>query len=76
MKCCKTCRFLDVPLDKAGRRMVRSNHGYGCLWKLPKNHFVLPDSITQAPSYRLGRLRTFMEGDEGTTCPTWEKRDD
>ena len=41
---CKTCKFLQVPLDKLGRRVVGQDNTYCCAFtpELPR----LPDSIT------------------------------
>ncbi len=63
-QCCKTCRFLDVPLDKAGRRVVRDK-SYRCTAPIPE--IVTPDSVE-----RQGFYKVRMCGDMGTTCPVWE----
>ncbi len=72
-QCCKTCRFLDVPLDKAGRRVVRIHDAFPCTAPLPEMP-ALPDSITKVYGYKPageGR-KCWMHGDMGTTCPVWE----
>jgi len=69
---CKTCTHLDVPLDKAGRRVVRKNNAYRCQCPLPDMP-PLPIAITSAHNYR--EPSTFgrhMSGDDGAGCPTWK----
>ena len=73
-ECCGTCKHLDVPLDKAGRRVVR-DHAYPCVWYVERPR--LPDSVTRAyifciPLNQDGRRR--MLGTDGTNCPCYEKR--
>ncbi len=72
-QCCKTCRFLDVPLDKAGRRVVRKDSVYRCKGPVPAAP-NLPDSVTQAYGFMRTAWvhRQYMPGDMGTTCPVWE----
>lgn len=43
---CKTCKWLDVKPDKAGRVVVRKDSVYPCVVKFPTPK--LPDSITRA----------------------------
>ena len=74
MKCCKTCKWLEVKPDKIGRRIVRKDRAYRCTYVVPI--FRLPDSITSSFSYRdpfrqFGR--SHMAGDMGTECPTWKE---
>lgn len=69
---CKTCRHLEVPLDAAGRRRVRSDYGYACLAvvPIPKN---LPDSVrTIHGLFTWPPPKKFMQGSEGENCPAWE----
>jgi hypothetical protein len=69
MQCCKTCLWLEVPPDAVGRRVVRKEHGYRCVW--PELDLVLPDSVTKM--YGFGaRQRTRMTGDDGQSCPTYD----
>jgi hypothetical protein len=73
-RCCKTCIHLDVPPDAKGRRVVRSREAYACRWPAPPV-MPLPDSITGAFAFRARmnfNQRSYMEGGEGTACPTWE----
>lgn len=76
---CRTCKYLYVEPDKAGRRKVYWYRRYDCTWE-PPAHAVLSDAITKyvSPFSRLGqnasgRFETkSMSPDDGTTCPTWE----
>jgi len=71
---CGTCKWLDVPPDKAGRRIPRKTHVYRCLWPLPKR--VLPDSILRAYGYNPTPSRSHMTPADGQTRATWEPRQD
>lgn len=74
MKSCRTCKYLDVEPNKAGRIVARKGSGYRCLAPdapLP----VLPDSITKGYGFCWPlRSRRYMLPDEGTECPVWEAR--
>lgn len=70
---CRDCKLLDVPLDKAGRRMPRKGKAYRCLAEVPT--VPLPRSwrghwrwTTKASVY-VG----YMEPDEGDNCFYHEK---
>ena len=74
MKCCKTCKWMEVKPDKIGRRVVRKDRAYRCIYVVPR--FKLPDSITKQYRWEKPfqqRGRSHMAGDMGTDCPTWEK---
>lgn len=65
---CKSCKFLVVPLNAAGRRQTRYDRGYDC--RALAIDDVSPDSIV-----RKGRSswRNVMQPGDGVTCPTWQK---
>jgi hypothetical protein len=67
---CGTCKWLRVTPDKAGRRVVRKENSYLCLFEVKWP--ALPDSITRSYSFRLP-TGWYMCGDQGTECPTWEE---
>jgi hypothetical protein len=72
---CSTCRWLDVPPDAKGRRVVRQGNAYTCTWPAPT---AVPwaDSVTQARDFTLQPYRrTRWPCTAGTTCPTWEPLD-
>ncbi len=74
-QCCGTCKHLDVPLDKAGRRVVQKDRAYLCGIDLGPPR--LPDSVTKAFSCHIPLSKTHrkgMCGEEGTNCPCYEKR--
>ncbi len=68
---CKTCRLLVVPLDKAGRRVVRKDRMYCCAAPLPEVN--LPLNITKHFSFNWPPRRTMVEG-TWENCPCWEER--
>ena len=70
MQSCKTCKFLVVPLNAAGKRQTRYNCVYECKAMIPPQY--IPESISR--SY-LGahHNRTMMLPGDGVTCPTWQK---
>lgn len=75
-KKCKTCEFLAVRPDKAGRIVVRSSLVYQCAFPLPEEP-VLPECITRNcgyPGWERLLHRRWMTGDDGTDCPCWEAR--
>ena len=73
-KSCKTCRYLDVPLNAAGRRVVRKDSPYDCIAPFPKEP-VAPDSITSwgvwKDAFNQGHKTRWMFGSEGENCPVW-----
>lgn len=75
---CRTCRYLDVPLDKLGRRIVRRDQGYRCIFG-PLERPAWPDSVTESYGFRWPgneqRGRRRMVGDDGENCPCWQKLD-
>jgi hypothetical protein len=65
-RCCKTCRWLKVEPDAAGRRVVRKGRAYPCEWPLPEMPAL-------AASLRVGsHYRIYMEPGDGGNCPVWE----
>jgi hypothetical protein len=74
-QCCRTCKHLDVPLDKAGRRVVRKDRLYMCVIDLEPPR--LPDSVARAFGLRIPLAKTQrkgMRGEEGTNCPCYDER--
>jgi len=69
---CKSCRFLRVHPDARGRITVRADRVYECLVQVPQP--ALPDSMTRAFGYRWPPAKSYMRGDDGRECPTWEKK--
>lgn len=71
-KSCKTCKFLAVAPDARGRIVVRATRVYQCAYIVPMP--PLPKSITSAYGFRWPPHRSYMTGDSGVLCPTWEAR--
>ena len=68
---CGTCRWLNVELDKTGRRVVRKGKPYRCLFEV--NWPPLPFAITTQYGFRLPvAIRQGISGSDGADCPTWE----
>jgi hypothetical protein len=66
---CKTCKWLDVAPDRAGRRVVRRGYMYRCKFPLPDLSSVLPLSLTGSVSFRFSdNQKSWVEG-ERAGCP-------
>lgn len=73
---CRSCRFLDVPLNKAGKRVPSVRHVYQCT--APTEVPPLPVSVVK--NYRgeilpLGFFesrKSWMSPAGGQFCPSWE----
>ncbi len=66
-KSCKTCKHLDVALNRQGRRVVWRDYAYACTAPMPDLRHIMPNSFEchQVKSRR-------MEGVDGGDCPTWQ----
>lgn len=73
MQFCKTCKYLDVPPNKAGRIVPQKKYTYRCLAPEPPMP-ILPTSITSAYGFSWPPHRRFVRIDEGTECPVYEQR--
>lgn len=66
---CRTCKFLDVPLDEDGVRRVLEDRTYICDAPVPMVAHLFPASVRfSAPKLR-------MVARAGSGCPAWEKRE-
>lgn len=65
---CATCRLWDVPLQKDGRRNLRTGRGYRCKAEAPERPAL-------ASSFRLTwpPHQGYMHPENGADCPTWVK---
>ena len=70
MQSCKSCKFLVVPLNAAGRRQTRYDRGYECKAMILAQY--IPDSISRSYSGAHHNSTMMLPGD-GVTCPTWQK---
>ena len=64
---CRGCQYLDVPLDKLGRRIPKTGFVYGCKSPLPAPDY--PDSIRLRITEH---MKCFMRPDEGKNCPSFK----
>ena len=69
MRSCRSCKFLAVELDAAGRRTPKKYRVYNCTVPLPVLP-PLPASIHH--SYRPPE-KTMLTPDDGANCPLYEK---
>ena len=66
---CRTCALLALGTSQKG---FRKGYVYKCGWTAMPS--ALPDSITSAYGFSRDFSKRYMEPDEGTECPTWERR--
>ena len=70
---CKQCRWLDAPLDKIGRRVVRADNAYECTAPNPDEP-KLPASVERSwGAFIWPPLRIFMCGSMGQECSCFEE---
>lgn len=70
---CKTCKWLEVEPNKAGKRVVRRDKVYQCLVPIPRP--ILPTSVTRAYDFSWPPPRTWLTKDMwGEVCLLWEER--
>ena len=69
---CKSCKWLDVALDKAGRRVVRKQNAYPCLAPDPERPKVPASVEERRGGFPWPPHRIFMCGYMGEDCPCWE----
>lgn len=67
---CRSCIWLKVAPDKAGRRAPRKDKSYLC--EAPVPDVVMPLSITRRYDWRWPPSRNYMAPDEGAGCPTFK----
>ena len=66
---CKTCRYLEVPVDADGVRIVWTGRAYSCA-------APVLDLVSQFPAcFAIALDRRKMFAWDGTDCPTWQKRE-
>ena len=71
---CRTCKFLDVRPDKAGRLIARKGFTYRCVCVPPEP--AVPDSWKQAGvHWAWPPWASRMEPDDGENCQTYQPRD-
>lgn len=73
MQSCKTCKYLDVPPNKAGRIVPQKKYAYRCLAPEPPMP-ILPTSITGDYYFSWPPHRRSVCINEGTECPVYEQR--
>lgn len=71
MTTCRTCGFLEVPLDKVGKRVPRKDHTYNC--EAPIEKPLLPISVTKHYNWRWPPNKLRMTPDDGESCPLYKK---
>lgn len=73
---CRTCQFLEIAPNAAGKRIARKGNVYRCLSPVPRTAHLLPASVTEVYGYRepTERDRRSMQPDDGANCPLYEPR--
>lgn len=67
---CRTCRYLEVPLNKAQRRVPRREVYYACNVPLP----LWPTLPASVVSFMWPPPRVRMSPEHGEDCPLHEER--
>ena len=75
-KCCKTCKFMEVPLTETGIRRVQKDKFYACHALIPPVT-NLPWSVIRSREWRdltriLSITKPKVRGGEEADCPAWE----
>lgn len=70
---CRSCKHYDLSAVLNAVGAVMPNKAARCLWKWPE--IAIPSSLSRGMQ-RAAILPspTFMEPNDGATCPAWEKR--
>jgi len=69
---CGTCKWLEVPPDKAGHRRVIKDKAYRCACPIPD--VVLPQCVTNGYGWKWPPGKNWVSHDSGQDCPTFEPR--
>ena len=68
---CKTCKYLHVPKNKQGRRVIHPGSAYKC--EAPAEPLpILPHSVTKGFGFHWPLGRAYMTGEDGINCPLHE----
>lgn len=70
---CKTCKWYGVTPDARGRIVVRKHSVWPCKAPEPEPPRV-PSSMMKAYGWKWPPPRSYMQGSEGTDCPTYVYR--
>lgn len=70
MKCCKTCKWIQAGVNKAGRRYISKRYPYKCLKDIDIQE--LPYSMTKCYGFWPPKKES-VYWDEGKNCPCWEE---
>jgi hypothetical protein len=69
---CRTCQFLLVEPDRAGRIKPRAKNAYKCIAHVPMP--TLPVSVTKHYDFKWPPARSYMSPDDGNDCPLYKSR--
>ncbi len=70
---CKTCKWYDAMPDASGRIVVRKGAVWPCKAPEPEQPRI-PSSMLKAYGWKWPPPRSYMQGSEGTDCPTYACR--
>ncbi len=69
---CRSCKWLDVKPDKAGRRRIYRDNAYVCT--VPISQPILPTSVLENRDFQWPPQRTYMFASiMDRVCLLWEK---
>jgi hypothetical protein len=68
---CRTCAFLLVPENGAGRRVPRKQNCYPCTYEIQPH--ALPDSVVRSYGFKWPPPKTWMPPDGGTGCVCYKE---
>lgn len=67
---CRRCKHLDVPSNKAGKRVAYKERAYSCLVEIEMP--ALPDCVTGFFDFQWPPRRRSVSPDDGSACPCFE----
>ena len=70
---CKTCAWLDVKPNAAGKIVVYKRDAHKCLAPIPE--IVLPHSVTKGHGFRWPPSKSYVSAHDGEGCPLYKKRE-
>lgn len=70
---CRHCKWLDVPLNKAGKRVAYKMQSYKCLFVPPLP--PLPMSMSKSYNFRWPPHQSYVTPNFGEGCPCFEERE-
>lgn len=71
---CKTCKYLDLPLNKNGKRYATKDGMYRCNAMVPNDWWImLPHSVLRSYGFSQELRKGVMAPSDGQGCPCYEE---